>query len=38
MEDSGFSLAAVPIQEETKIYMRRDVEHFQSNGLTTAKV
>lgn len=38
MEDAGFSLIDVPVQDEIKIQMRRAVEHFRRNGVTTEKV
>lgn len=38
MEDAGWSLIEMPVQEEIKIYMRKAVEHFARNGLTTSKV
>lgn len=37
MEDAGFSFVDIPVQEEIKIYMRRAVQHFKSNGIRTAK-
>lgn len=38
MEDAGFSLTDVPVQDEIKIQMRRAVEHFRRNGVSTEKV
>ncbi len=38
MEDAGFSIIDVPVEDSIKIAMYKAIQHFKSNGLETTPV